>query len=69
MMSLPNQTLMPIENMKIYVTSSWGDVLYPNVVKILLEVGHLVYGFRNPPSCDSGFKSKHVNQNYLNWIS
>jgi hypothetical protein len=35
--------------MKIYVASSWRNLVYPGIVHALKRCGHDVYDFRNPP--------------------
>lgn len=52
---------------KIYVASSWRNVYYPEVVQRLMEAGHEVYDFRNPPSGDEGFKWSGISENYMAW--
>lgn len=41
--------------MKIYVASSWRNLLQPGVVEALRSLGHDVYDFRNPGPDDRGF--------------
>lgn len=41
--------------MKIYVASSWRNLLQQYVVYALREAGHDVYDFRNPAPGDHGF--------------
>lgn len=52
---------------KIYVASSWRNQYYPEVVKRLLEAGHEVYDFRNPPHGGTGFHWTDVDKNAPNW--
>ena len=52
---------------KIYVASSWRNEYYPEVVARLREAGHEVYDFRNPPSCDPGFKWGNVDPRFMEW--
>ncbi len=41
--------------MKIYVASSWKNLLHPGIVFALRRCGHEVYDFRFPISGNSGF--------------
>ena len=52
---------------KIYVASSWRNPYYPEVVTRLLEAGHQVYDFRNPPHGGAGFHWTDVDENAPNW--
>jgi hypothetical protein len=45
--------------MKIYVASSWRNLLQPGIVHALRRIGHEVYDFRHPAEGDDGF---HWNQ-------
>ncbi len=49
--------------MKIYVASSWRNLMYPGIVLALKRIGHEVYDFRNPPN-GSGFGWEQVNPSY-----
>jgi len=42
--------------MKIYVASSWRNVLQPGIVHALRRCGHEVYDFRHPKLNDDGFR-------------
>ena len=46
--------------MKLYVASSWRNPVHPSVVEVLLEAGHEVYDFRNPPG-GTGFSWREVD--------
>lgn len=46
--------------MKIYVASSWRNLLQPAVVTRLRAAGHEVYDFRNPEHGDHGFSWKQI---------
>lgn len=46
--------------MKIYVASSWRNVLQPAIVHALRRCGHDVYDFRNPKPGDQGFRWNEV---------
>jgi len=45
---------------KIYVASSWRNVMQPAVVEQLRRLGHDVYDFRNPKPGNEGFSWKQV---------
>lgn len=45
--------------MKIYVASSWRNLLQPAIVHALRRCGHEVYDFKNPPN-KSGFGWEQV---------
>lgn len=49
--------------MRIYVASSWRNLLQPGVVLALRRCGHEVYDFRNPPN-KSGFGWEQVSATY-----
>lgn len=46
--------------MKIYVASSWRNLLQPGIVLALRRCGHDVYDFRNPKPGDHGFNWSDV---------
>lgn len=50
--------------MKIYVASSWRNLLQPGIVHALRRCGHEVYDFRNTPHGRGGFGWKEVMPNY-----
>ena len=52
---------------RVYVASSWKNQYYPQVVERLLEAGHDVYDFRNPPHGGNGFRWTDIDKNALNW--
>jgi hypothetical protein len=54
--------------MKIYVASSWRNVLQPQVVVTLRQAGHEVYDFRNPPG-STGFSWSEIDPNWLEWTA
>lgn len=62
--------------MKIYVASSWRNLLQPAIVLALQKCGHRVYDFRNPiPDWDTeglappepGFGWSGIDPNWQNW--
>ena len=50
--------------MKIYVASSWRNLLQPVIVLALRRCGHEVYDFKNPRENDNGFSWKEVMPGY-----
>lgn len=52
---------------KIYVASSWRNVLQPGVVQDLRRYGHDVYDFRNPIEGDCGFHWSHIDLAWQTW--
>ena len=46
--------------MKIYVASSWRNLLQPGIVLTLRRCGHDVYDFRHPKPGDEGFRWQDV---------
>lgn len=52
---------------KIYVASSWRNAYYPEVVTKLIEAGHEVYDFRNPPHGQGGFKWQNLDPDFDKW--
>jgi len=51
---------------KIYVASSWRNVLQPAIVKICQLAGHEVYDFRNPPK-RVGFSWSEIDPRWQEW--
>ena len=58
-----------VSEMKIYVASSWRNVIQPAVVKILRAVGHEVYDFRNPRPDDHGFHWSEIDPDWQDWTA
>jgi hypothetical protein len=52
--------------MKIYVASSWRNLIQPGVVGALRAAGHEVYDFRNPPN-GSAFSWSAIDPNWQSW--
>jgi hypothetical protein len=52
--------------MKIYVASSWRNLLQPGIVHALRRCGHEVYDFKNPPA-RSGFRWSEIDPNWQAW--
>lgn len=62
--------------MKIYVASSWRNGRQPSVVRLLRDLGHEVYDFRNPVVDDpktgargvgTGFQWSKIDEKWLTW--
>jgi len=53
--------------MKIYVASSWRNILQQNVVHTLRAVGYEVYDFKKPRPNDNGFSWKSIDPNWMAW--
>lgn len=51
---------------RIYVASSWRNQYQPDVIKLLRELGHDPYDFRNPGSVP-GFKWVEVDPDWGSW--
>jgi len=52
--------------MKIYVASSWRNLVQPEVVRVLREAGHRVYDFRSPPHRE-GFAWSDIDLQWEKW--
>lgn len=64
--------------MKIYVASSWRNLLQPAIVLALQRCGHRVYDFRNPiadwteegrEAPESGFAWSSIDPNWKKWTA
>ena len=55
--------------MKIYVASSWRNLLQTAMVPLLRGAGHDVYDFRNPPSGSGGFAWSDIDPNWESWTA
>jgi hypothetical protein len=53
--------------MKIYVASSWRNILQPGIVTMLRRCGHDVYDFRNPIPGNNGFSWREIHPDWQNW--
>lgn len=53
--------------MNIYVASSWRNEFQPEVVKVLRELCHEVYDFRNPPNGKGGFHWSAIDTGWEMW--
>jgi len=54
---------------RIYVASSWRNVIQPAVVAVLRDCGHDVYDFRNPRPGDHGFAWSEIEPDWQEWDS
>lgn len=53
--------------MKIYVASSWRNLIQPAIVHMLRKFGHQVYDFKNPKPGNNGFRWSEIDPNWQNW--
>jgi len=53
--------------LRIYVASSWRNLLQPGIVKALRWCGHDVYDFRHPAPGDEGFSWKEIDGGWQSW--
>lgn len=53
--------------MKIYVASSWRNILQPGIVHALRRCGHDVYDFKNPRPGNNGFRWTDIDPNWQQW--
>lgn len=53
--------------MKIYVASSWRNLLQPGIVHALRRCGHEVYDFRNPTPGNKGFAWSDIDPDWQKW--
>jgi hypothetical protein len=54
-------------HMKIYVASSWRNLLQPGIVLALRRCGHEVYDFRAPEAGVSGFSWSEIDPAWQDW--
>ncbi len=53
--------------MKIYVASSWRNLLQPAIVHALRRSGHDVYDFKNPAPGNTGFRWTEIDPEWKAW--
>lgn len=53
--------------MKIYVASSWRNLLQPGIVLALRRCGHAVYDFRVPAPGVKGFSWSSIDPDWERW--
>ncbi|KKW46541.1 MAG: hypothetical protein UY96_C0003G0044 [Parcubacteria group bacterium GW2011_GWB1_56_8] len=53
--------------MKIYVASSWRNLLQPGIVHALRRCGHEVYDFRHPAPGNTGFAWSSIDPAWEQW--
>ena len=53
--------------LKVYVASSWRNLLQPAIVTMIRRMGHKVYDFRNPRPGDVGFSWREIDPNWQQW--
>jgi hypothetical protein len=54
-------------DMKIYVASSWRNLLQPAIVDVLRYIGHEVYDFKNPAPGYHGFSWREICPYWEDW--
>ena len=54
--------------MKIYLASSWRNEMQPRAVGWLVNAGHEVYDFKNPPG-RTGFAWREVSEDWQGWTT
>lgn len=54
---------------RIYVASSWRNVVQPGVVVALRRCGHEVYDFRNPAPGANGFSWSEIDPDWQAWTA
>ena len=52
---------------RVYVASSWRNIVQPGVVVALRKMGHEVYDFRNPRKGDTGFHWSEIDPDWQSW--
>ena len=53
--------------MKVYVASSWRNLLQPGIVSMIRSMGHEVYDFRHPTPDNEGFKWAEIDPEWQKW--
>lgn len=53
--------------MRIYVASSWRNLLQPAIVTALRSIGHEVYDFRHPAPGKKGFAWSDIDPAWQSW--
>jgi hypothetical protein len=53
--------------MKIYVASSWRNIIQPEIVYMLKLNGHEVYDFKNPRPGENGFSWQEIDKDWQIW--
>jgi DNA-binding transcriptional regulator YiaG len=53
--------------MRIYVASSWRNLLQQAIVHALRRIGHEVYDFRNPVPGNDGFRWTEIDPDWKYW--
>jgi hypothetical protein len=67
MSAAPKRALEGGDWMKIYVASSWRNLLQGAVVASLRDLGYEVYDFRNPAPGNNGFGWKEIDGGWQTW--
>jgi hypothetical protein len=53
--------------MRLYVASSWRNLLQPGIVVALRRCGHEVYDFRHPAPGNTGFAWSQIDPDWKTW--
>lgn len=53
--------------MRVYVASSWRNLVQPGIVHILRACGHEVYDFRHPRPGNDGFRWTEIDGGWQSW--
>lgn len=54
---------------RIYLASSWRNVMQPSLVEFLRDHGHAVYDFKNPAPGQCGFSWSAIDENWQQWTA
>ena len=65
----PREAAERIQEMKIYVASSWRNEHQQSVVNFLRECGHEVYDFKKPSDGKAGFHWSEIDPNWKSWTT
>lgn len=53
--------------MKLYVASSWRNIIYSDVISTLKKAGFDCYDFQNPAPGDKGFHWEEIDPDWMEW--
>lgn len=51
---------------RVYVASSWRNTIQQTICQLLVEAGHQIYDFRNPPG-QAGFAWRDIEDGWKEW--
>jgi nucleoside 2-deoxyribosyltransferase len=52
---------------RIYLASSWRNIMQPEAVTMLRDAGHEVYDFRHPKPNETGFSFGDIAERWIGW--